>query len=159
MNMDVPACLTEYKRKMWMSGTHRPFHYFVESHLKWSCGMKQTLGVVGNMVLLYRHKHKYDNTGLFKKKYTLSKFFSQKLLKLNSCPVCGWKGNLSKFWYRLYEAAHHWGCGCCYLWHAATSVGRARLSISHLPRYTWGSHRVLVRCENNFDSSPFSLYI
>jgi hypothetical protein len=40
-----------------------------------------------------------------------------------------------------------------------TSVGRAELSIWHLPRYAWGSHRVLVRCENNFESSPFSLYI
>jgi hypothetical protein len=28
-----------------------------------------------------------------------------------------------------------------------------------LPRRTWGSHRVLVRCENNFESSPFSIYI
>jgi hypothetical protein len=40
-----------------------------------------------------------------------------------------------------------------------TSVGRGGLSILHLPRHTWGSHRVLVRCENNFESSPFSLYI
>jgi hypothetical protein len=38
-------------------------------------------------------------------------------------------------------------------------VGRAGLSIWHLPRHTWSSHRVLVRCENNFESSPFSLYI
>jgi hypothetical protein len=73
--------------------------------------------------------------------------------------VYGWKGNLSKFWYRWYEAAHHWGCGCCYMWHAATSVGRVGLLILHLPRHTWGSHRVLVKCENNFESSPFSLYI
>jgi hypothetical protein len=40
-----------------------------------------------------------------------------------------------------------------------TSVGRAGLSIWHLPRHTWGSHRVPVRCENNFENSPFSLYI
>jgi hypothetical protein len=40
-----------------------------------------------------------------------------------------------------------------------TSVGRAGLSIWYLPRHTWGSHRVLVRCENNFESSPFSPYI
>jgi hypothetical protein len=40
-----------------------------------------------------------------------------------------------------------------------TSVGRAGLSIWHMPCYTWGSHWVLVRCENNFESSPFSLYI
>jgi hypothetical protein len=40
-----------------------------------------------------------------------------------------------------------------------TSVGRAGLSIWHLPRHTWGLHRVLLRCENNFESSPFSLYI
>jgi hypothetical protein len=40
-----------------------------------------------------------------------------------------------------------------------TSVGRAGLSILHLPRHTWGSHRVLVRCENNFENYPFSLYI
>jgi hypothetical protein len=39
------------------------------------------------------------------------------------------------------------------------SMGRVGLSIWHLPRHTWGSHRVLVRCENNFESSPFSLYI
>jgi hypothetical protein len=38
------------------------------------------------------------------------------------------------------------------------SVGRAGLSIWHLMRHTWGSHRVLVRCENNFESYPFSLY-
>jgi hypothetical protein len=77
----------------------------------------------------------------------------------NPCPVYRWKGNLSKFWYRWSEVVHHWGCGCCYLWHAATSVGRAGLSIWHLPHHTWGSHRVFVRCENNFESSPFSLYI
>jgi hypothetical protein len=99
------------------------------------------------------------NTGLFKKKYTLQKFILRKLLTLNPCPVYGWKGNLSEFWYRWSEAAHHWGCGCCCLWHAATSVGRAGLSIWHLPHHTWGSHRVLVRCENNFQSSPFSLCI
>jgi hypothetical protein len=87
------------------------------------------------------------------------KFILQKLLTLNPCPVYGWKGNLSKFWYRWSEAAHHWGCGCCYLWHVATSVGRTGLSIWHLPRHTWGSHWVLVRCENNSDCSPFSLYI
>jgi hypothetical protein len=40
-----------------------------------------------------------------------------------------------------------------------TSVGRAGLLIWHLPRHTWGTHRVLLRCENNFESSPFSLYI
>jgi hypothetical protein len=38
-------------------------------------------------------------------------------------------------------------------------VGRAGLSIWHLPCHTWGSHRVLVRCENILESSPFSLYI
>jgi hypothetical protein len=69
------------------------------------------------------------------------------------------KSCFSEFWYRWSEAAHHWGCGCSYLWHAATSVGRAGLSIWHLPRHTWGSHRVLVRCGNNFESSSFSLYI
>jgi hypothetical protein len=70
--------------------------------------------------------------------------------------VYGWKGNLSKFWYRWSEASHLWGCGWCYLWHAATSVGNAGISIWHLPRHTWGSHRVLVRCENNFENSPLS---
>jgi hypothetical protein len=98
-------------------------------------------------------------TGLFKKKYTLQKFILQKLLTLNPCPMCGWKGNLSKFWNRWSEEAHHWGSGWCYLWHAATSVGRVGLSIWYLPRHTWGSHGVLVRCENNFESSPFSLFI
>jgi hypothetical protein len=39
------------------------------------------------------------------------------------------------------------------------SVGRAGLSIWYLPRHTWGSYRVLVRCEYNFESSAFSLYI
>jgi hypothetical protein len=75
------------------------------------------------------------NTGLLKKSISFQKFILQKLLTLNP------------------------GCGCCYLWHAATSMGRAGLSIWHLPRHTWGSHRVLIRCENNFESSPFSLYI
>jgi hypothetical protein len=108
-------------------------------------------------MLSRRSKKKY--TGLFKKKYKLSKIYFTKLLKLNSCPVYGWKGNLSNLWYWWSEEAHHWGCGCCYLWHAVTSLGRAGLSIWHLLRHTWGSHRVLVRCENNFESSPFSLYI
>jgi hypothetical protein len=71
--------------------------------------------------------------------------------------VYGWKGNLSEFWYRWSETAHYWGRGCCYLWHAATSVRRAGLSIWYLPSYTWGPHRVLVRCENNFESSTFIL--
>jgi hypothetical protein len=86
------------------------------------------------------------------------KFILQKLLKLNPCPVYRRKGHLSKFWYRWSEAAHHLGCGCCYLWHV-TRVERSELSTWHLPRHTWGSHRVLVRCENNPESSPFSLYI
>jgi hypothetical protein len=98
-------------------------------------------------------------TGLFKKKYTLSKICLKKLLTLNPCPVYGWKGNLSKFWSRWSEAAHHLGCGCCYLWRASMSVGRVGLSIWYLPRHMWGSHRVLIRRENSFDSSPFSLYI
>jgi hypothetical protein len=38
-------------------------------------------------------------------------------------------------------------------------MGRSGLSICHLPRHTLGSHRVLVRCENNLESSHFSLYI
>jgi hypothetical protein len=97
--------------------------------------------------------------GYSKRSIHFQKFILQKILTLNPCPVYGWKGNLSKFWYRWSEPAHHWGCGCCYLWHAATSVGRAGLTILHLPRHTWDSHRVLVRCENNFESSPFSLYI
>jgi hypothetical protein len=96
--------------------------------------------------------------GYSKSSIHFQKFILQKLLMLNPCPVYGWKGNLSKFWYRWSEAEHHWGCGCCYLWHAVTSVGRAGLLIWHLPRHTWGSHRVLVRCENNFDSYP-SVYI
>jgi hypothetical protein len=100
------------------------------------------------------------HTGLLKNKYTLSKiYFTKKLLTLNPCLVHLWKGNLSKLWYRWSEAAHHWRCGCWNLLHAATSVGRAGLSIWHLSRHTWGSHRVLVRCENNFESSPLSLYI
>jgi hypothetical protein len=97
--------------------------------------------------------------GYSKRSIQFQKFILQKLLKLNPCHVYGWKGNLSKFWYRWSEAAHHWGCGSCYLWRAATSVGRAGLSIWHLPHHTWGSHQVLVRCENIFESSPFSLYI
>jgi hypothetical protein len=40
-----------------------------------------------------------------------------------------------------------------------TSVGRAGLSIWHC-RVTLGAHiLMLVRCENNFESSPFNLYI
>jgi hypothetical protein len=97
--------------------------------------------------------------GYSKRSINFQKFILRKLLTLNPCPVYGWKGNLSKFWYRWSEAAHHWGYGCCYLCHAVTSVGRAGLSIWHLPRHKWGSCQVLVRCENNFDSSPFSLYI
>jgi hypothetical protein len=97
--------------------------------------------------------------GYSKRSTHFQTFILQKLLTLNPCTVYGWKGNLSEFWYRWSEAAHHWGCGYCYLWHAATSVGRAGLSIWHLPRHKWDSHEVLVRCENNFESSPFSLYI
>jgi hypothetical protein len=93
-----------------------------------------------------------------KRSINFQKFILQKLLMLNPCPVYGWKGNLSKFWYRLSKVVHHWGCGCYYLWHAATSVGRAGLSIWHLPHHTWGSHRVLVRCEKTFERPPFSLY-
>jgi hypothetical protein len=40
-----------------------------------------------------------------------------------------------------------------------TSVGRAGLLIWHLSRHTWSSYRVLVRSENNFESSSFNLYI
>jgi hypothetical protein len=91
------------------------------------------------------------HTGLLKKEvYTFKNWFHKKILMQNPCPVYRWKGNLSKFWYLWSEAEHHWGCGCCYLWHAVTSVGRVALSILHLPRHTWGSHWVLVRCENNF---------
>jgi hypothetical protein len=97
--------------------------------------------------------------GYSKRSIQFQKFILQKLLMQSPCPVYRWKGNLSKFWYWWYEVAHHWGCGCCYLWNAAMSVGRAGLWIWHLPLHTWGSHRVLVRCENNFESSPFSLYI
>jgi hypothetical protein len=71
------------------------------------------------------------------------------------CCVCTPVAN----WYRWSEAVHHWGCCCCYLWRTATSVRRAGLSIWHLSRHTWGSHWVLVRCEKNFESSPFILYI
>jgi hypothetical protein len=77
--------------------------------------------IKGNSVDLYRV--------IQKEVYTLKNLFYKKLLKLNPCPVYGRKGDLSKFWYRWSEAAHHWGCGCCYLWHDATSVGRAGLSI------------------------------
>jgi hypothetical protein len=97
--------------------------------------------------------------GYSKRNIHLQKFILQKLLTLSLYPVHRWKGALSKFWYRWSEAAYLWGCGCCYLWHAATSVGRAGLSIWHLPCHTWDSHRVLVRCENNFESSPFILYV
>jgi hypothetical protein len=101
---------------------------------------------------------KLNIQGYSKSSIHFQKFILQKLLTLNPCPVYEWKGNLSKFLYRWSEAAHHWGCGCCYLWHAATCVGRAGLSIWHLPHHTWGSHRVRVRCENNIENSPFSLY-
>jgi hypothetical protein len=111
-------------------------------------------------VLTWLRKPKIlHTTGLFKRSKHFQKFILQKLLTLNPYPVYGWKVNLSKFRYRWSEATHHWGCGCCYLWNAATSVGIAVLSIWHLPRHTWGSHRVLVRCENNFEGSLFSLYI
>jgi hypothetical protein len=99
------------------------------------------------------------NTGSFKKKYTLSKMYFTKTTDDKSMSCVRMERKSLKFWCRWSEAAHHWGCGCCYLWHAATSVGKAGLSILHKPRHTWGSHRVLVRCENNFESSPFSLYI
>jgi hypothetical protein len=92
--------------------------------------------------------------GYSKRSIHFQKFILQKLLTLNPCPVYGWKGNLLKFLYQWSEAAHHLGCGCCYLWHAVTSVGIAGLSIWHLPHHTWGSHRVLVRCENNFGVLP-----
>jgi hypothetical protein len=111
-------------------------------------------------VLQLRHVCLFRRVQVYSKRsINFQKFILQKLLTLNPCHVYGWKGNLSEFWHRWSEAAHHWGCGCCYLWHAATSVERAGLPIWHLPRHTWGSHQVLVRCENNFESSPFSLYI
>jgi hypothetical protein len=99
------------------------------------------------------------SSGYSKRSIHFQKFILQNILKLKPCPVCRWKGNFSKFWYWWSEVAHHWGCGCCYLWHAATNVGKAGLLIWHLPRHTWGSQRVLVRCGNNFESSPFGLYI
>jgi hypothetical protein len=37
------------------------------------------------------------STGLLKKKYTILKNYFTKLLTLNTCPVYGWKRNLSKF--------------------------------------------------------------
>jgi hypothetical protein len=77
--------------------------------------------------------------GFSKRSIHFQKFILQQLLTLNPCPVYGWKGNLSKFWYRWSEAARHWGCSCCCLWHAATSVGKAGLSILRLPRHT-GAH-------------------
>jgi hypothetical protein len=67
--------------------------------------------------------------GYSKRSIHFQKFILQKLLMLNPCPVYGWKGNLSKFWYWWSEVVHHRGCGCCYLWNAMTSVGRAGLSI------------------------------
>jgi hypothetical protein len=97
--------------------------------------------------------------GYSKRSKHLQQFNLKNLLMLSPCPVYGWKVSHSKFWYRWSEAAHHWGCGYCYMWHATTSVRRAGLSIWHLPRHPWGSHRVLVRCESNFANSPFSLYI
>jgi hypothetical protein len=108
---------------------------------------------------LFRDNFKMNYTGLFKKKCTLSKInfsktadaksmssvrMERKYLKVLISMI--WSGASLRLWR-----------GCCYLWHAATSVGRAGLSIWHLPRHTWGSHRVLVRCENNFLRSLFSL--
>jgi hypothetical protein len=102
-------------------------HYGLQLFLQ-ACVSRLVSGLVSPLISNKQPQYLLQNrhsTGLFKKKYTLSKFYFTNLLMLNPCPVYGWKGNLSKFWYRLSEAAHHWGCGCCYLWHAATSVGRA----------------------------------
>jgi hypothetical protein len=96
------------------------------------------------------------NTGLFKKKCTLSKIYFAKTAdaKSMSCvrmerkslkvliPMI-WSGASLRLWLLLH----------------VTCVGRAGLSTWHLPRQTWDSHRVLVRCTNNFESFPFSLYI
>jgi hypothetical protein len=121
-------------------------------YLTFSSGQKKACCFVSD--------HRYTTIpiqGYSKKSIHFQKFILQKLLKLNPCPVCGWKGNLSKLWSQWSKTVHHWGCGCCNLWNDLTSVGRAGLKIWHLPR--WGSHRVLVRCENNFESFLFSLYV
>jgi hypothetical protein len=144
----------------------------IGAHVSWSCCnaesfaawsitvrcMKLIMYVYNGITFISRTKV-INIQGYSKRSILFQKFIIQKLLTLNPCPVYGWKRNPLKFWYRWSEAAHHWGCGCCYLWHAATSVGRAGLLIWHLPHCTWVSHWVLVRCENNFQSSPFSLYI
>jgi hypothetical protein len=103
------------------------------------------------------HGHKVNIQGYWKRSIHFQKFILQKLRTLNPCLLCGWKGNLWEFWYWWSEAAHHWGCGFCYLWHAAMSVGRAILLIWHLPCHMWGSW-VLVRCENNWEFSLQSIY-
>jgi predicted secreted protein len=103
-----------------------------------------------------RDNHTAYIQGYSKRSTHFQKFILQELLTPNPCPVYGWKGNFSKSWYRLSEAMHHWSC--C-MWLAVTSVGSAGLSIWHLPRHTWGSHRVLVRYEKTFESSTFSRHM
>jgi hypothetical protein len=96
--------------------------------------------------------------GYSKRSIHFQKCILQKLLTLNPCPVYEWKGNLSKFWFEPPPGAR---CARndCLPRGVMYSVGRAGLSIWHLPRHTWSSHRVLARCEHNFESPPVSLYV
>jgi hypothetical protein len=123
-----------------------------------SCGMQMTdqLNCLWQLVVLMVTTNNIQ--GYSKRSIHFQKFILQKLLMLNPCPVHGWKGNLSNFWSES-PARCQVRTQFCPPRRVMWSVGRAGLLIWHLPRHTWGSHRVLVRCENNFESSPFILYI
>jgi hypothetical protein len=99
------------------------------------------------------------NTGLFKNKYTLSKISFTKTAddKSMSCVRMERKSLKVLIWISIRCQVRTQLF--CLPRGVMCSVGRAGLSIWHLPRHTWGSHRVLVRCEHNFESSSFSLYI
>jgi hypothetical protein len=105
------------------------------------------------------HSRLVRSTGLFKKKYTLSVIYFTKTTDAKSMPCERMERKSLKvlIWIsRQVPAAH------AVILSATGSYvecGKSWIIDFTLPHHTWGSHRVLVRCGNNFESSPFSLYI
>jgi hypothetical protein len=85
-----------------------------------------------------------------KKKCTHSKIYFTKTTDVKSMSCVRMERKSPKVLISMIWSGTSLRLWLSYLWHAATSVGRAGLSIWHLPRHTWGSHQVLVRFENNF---------
>jgi hypothetical protein len=105
------------------------------------------------------HSTAFYSTGLFKNKYTLSKIYFTRTTDAKSMSCVQTERKSLKVLISII-----WSSASLRLWlllpvTCCDECGKAGLSIWHLPRHTWGSHRVLVRCESNFEISPFSLYI